>query len=69
MLNVYTTLLAVVSIPIIYGVTRVLAKIFYIAKCRRRTGKLPGLPTLPIIGNLHQVSLLCVEWIPEDQLS
>ena len=53
--NVYTTLLAVVSVPILYWTGILVKKIIYIARCRHRAAKLPGMPLLPVIGNLHQV--------------
>ena len=55
--NVYTTLLAVVSVPILYWTGLLVKRIIYIARCRHRVAKLPGMPLLPIIGDLHHVSL------------
>ena len=56
--NVYTTLLAVVSVPILYWTGILVKKIIYIARCRHSAAKLPGMPLLPLIGNLHQVKRL-----------
>ena len=58
MLSILTSVLIVVSVPVIYWIFLCLQKILYVAKCRRRTNQLPGLPTLPLIGNLHQVWLI-----------